>query len=128
MIKVELVILPAHELVRARVAAAVAGLYQIAPDDPLLTEMPLETPPKRALGDVAVALAFTLARRLRKAPRAIAQEIATALGQIDGVVRVEATPNGYLNLFLDRPYWLRRWLKSVSSGSPRSSGSAGSRF
>ena len=49
-------ILPAHELVRARVAAAVSTLYQIAPDDPLLTEMPLETPPKRALGDVAVAI------------------------------------------------------------------------
>ncbi|HEX4566775.1 MAG TPA: arginine--tRNA ligase, partial [Vicinamibacterales bacterium] len=109
-------ILPAHELVRARVAAAVASLYQIAPDDPLLTEMPLETPPKRALGDVAVALAFTLARRLRKAPRAIAQEMAAALGQIDGVVRVEATSNGYLNLFLDRAYWIRRWLAASSSG------------
>ena len=110
-------ILPAHELVRARVSAAVAGLYHIAPDDPLLTEMPLETPPKRALGDVAVALAFTLARRLRKAPRAIAQEIATALGQVDGVVRVEATPNGYLNLFLDRAYWMRRWLDASSPPS-----------
>jgi len=118
------VILPAHELVRARVAAAVANLYQIAPDDPLLTEMPLETPPKRALGDVAVALAFTLARRLRKAPRAIAQEIATALGQIDGVVRVEATPNGYLNLFLDRPYWMRRWLAAPSAPSYPSSPSS----
>jgi arginyl-tRNA synthetase len=93
------------------VAAAVASLYQIAPDDPLLADMPLETPPKRALGDVAVALAFTLARRLRKAPRAIAQEIAGALGRIDGVVRVEATPNGYLNLYLDRTYWLTRWLE-----------------
>ena len=105
-------ILPAHELVRARVAAAVASLYQIAPEDPLLIDLSLETPPKRALGDVAVALAFTLARRLRKAPRAIAQEIAGALGQVDGVVRVEATPNGYLNFFLDRAYWLRHWLDS----------------
>ena len=88
-------ILPAHELVRARVAAAVASLYQIAPEDPLLIDLSLETPPKRALGDVAVALAFTLARRLRKAPRAIAQEIAAALESIDGVSRVEAAPNGY---------------------------------
>src|SRR5262249_6155817 len=87
-------------------------LYQIAPDDPLLTDMTLETPPKRALGDVAVALAFALARRLRKAPRAIAREMAEALGRIDGVVRVEATANGYLNVFLDRAYWLRRWLEA----------------
>jgi arginyl-tRNA synthetase len=108
------VILPAHELVRARVAATVAGLYQIAADDPLLAEMSLETPPKRALGDVAVALAFTLARKLRKAPRAIAQEIAGALGPIDGVARTEATANGYLNFFLDRTYWLKRWLEIPS--------------
>ena len=59
-------------------------------------------PPRRALGDLAVPVAFELARRLRKAPRAIAQEIAGALGAIDGVARVEAAPNGYLNFFLDR--------------------------
>ena len=64
--------------------------------------MALETPPRRALGDIAVPVAFTLARRLRKAPRAIAQELAGALGALDGVARVEAAPNGYLNFFLDR--------------------------
>jgi arginyl-tRNA synthetase len=36
------------------------------------------------LGDLATPPAFELARRLRKAPRAIAQEIAAALGPIDG--------------------------------------------
>jgi arginyl-tRNA synthetase len=121
------VILPAHELVRARVAAAVTSLYQVAPDDPVLIDLSLETPPKRALGDVAVALAFTLARRLRKAPRAIAQEIAGALGQIDGIVRIEATPNGYLNFFLDRPYWLQRWLTPASASSPSSPSSPSSK-
>jgi arginyl-tRNA synthetase len=40
---------------------------------------------------------------LRKPPRAIAQEIAGALGRLQGVERVEATPNGYVNFFLDRP-------------------------
>src|SRR4051812_19099780 len=80
--------------------------------------MALEMPPKRALGDVAVAIAFTLARQLRKAPRVIAQELAAALGPIEGVSRVEATPNGYLNFFLDRPHWLQEWLRS--SGSPDS--------
>jgi len=105
------------------VAATVARVYSIAPDDPLLAEMPLETPPKRALGDVAVALAFTLAGRLRKAPRAIAQEIAGALEPIEGVARVEATANGYLNLFLDRGYWLRRWLAARPDSSSSSSAS-----
>ena len=40
----------------------------------------IEAPPTRALGDLAVTVAFQLARTLRKAPRAIAQELAQALG------------------------------------------------
>jgi arginyl-tRNA synthetase len=63
-------------------------------------------PPTRALGDLGVAVAFQLARTLRKAPRAIAQELAQALGPIPGVARVVATPNGYLNLYLERPSFL----------------------
>jgi arginyl-tRNA synthetase len=115
------VILPVHELVRRRVTDAVGRLFAVPPDDPAVAGMSLETPPERALGDVAVPVAFTLARRLRKAPRAIAQELAAALGPIDGVLRVEAAPNGYLNFFLDRPYWLNRWLtfrlKAEATGS-----------
>src|SRR3954462_2717625 len=103
------VILPVHQLVRARVADTISRLFNLPADDPAIAEMPLATPPNRALGDVSVPVAFTLARRLRKAPRAIAQELAGALGAIDGVVRVDAAPNGYLNFFLDRPYWLRKW-------------------
>jgi arginyl-tRNA synthetase len=103
------VILPVHELVRRRVADTVGRLFALPPDDPAIAGMSLETPPKRALGDVAVPVAFTLARRLRKAPRAIAQELAAALGPMEGVARVEAAPNGYLNVFLDRPYWLQTW-------------------
>jgi arginyl-tRNA synthetase len=62
----------------------------------------VELPPNRALGDMAVPVAFQLARTLRKAPKAIAQEIAQALGTPAGVSRVEAASNGYLNLYLDR--------------------------
>ena len=79
------------------------------PSDPVIAEMALEAPPRRALGDIAVPVAFALARRLKKAPRTIAQDLAAALGTIDGVARIEAAPNGYLNFFLDRPLWLRRW-------------------
>src|SRR3954447_14756114 len=71
-----------------------------------LAEVPafaVEVPPTRALGDLAVPVAFQLARALRKAPKAIAQELAEALGTIPGVARIVATPNGYLNLYLERP-------------------------
>jgi arginyl-tRNA synthetase len=102
-------------------ADAVSRLYSIPPDDSALSSIPVETPPRRALGDLAVPLAFELARRLRKAPRAIAQELVGALGTIDGFSRIEAAPNGYVNFFLERPAFMRRWLQEPE-GLPAASG------
>src|SRR5215203_4551605 len=96
-------ILPLHEQIRARVRDALARLHGIT--DPDLA-IPIEYPPNRTLGDLGTPIAFDLARRLRQAPRAIAQELAGALGPIPGVSRVDAAPNGYLNVFLDRPAFL----------------------
>jgi arginyl-tRNA synthetase len=62
----------------------------------------VDVPPSRAMGDLAVTVAFQLARTQRKAPRAIAQDLAQAVGDIPGVARIVATPNGYLNFYLDR--------------------------
>src|SRR5262249_52737086 len=66
----------------------------------------VEVPPTRTLGDLAVPVAFQLARTLRKPPRAIAQDLAGAIGALAGVSRVVAAPNGYLNLYLDRAAFL----------------------
>jgi arginyl-tRNA synthetase len=63
----------------------------------------VEVPPTRALGDLAVAVAFQLARTLRKAPKVIAQELAQVLGPLPGITRIVATPTGYLNFYLERP-------------------------
>ena len=62
-------ILPIHQLVRARICDAVARLYNIEATDPVLADIAVELAPTRALGDFAVPLAFSLARRLRKAAR-----------------------------------------------------------
>jgi arginyl-tRNA synthetase len=113
------VILPVHQLVRSRLSDTVARLYGLAADDPAIADIALEMPPRRALGDIAAPVAFALARRLRKAPRAIAQELAGALGPVDGIARVEAAPNGYLNFFLDRAHWVQRWATPKESGSFR---------
>jgi arginyl-tRNA synthetase len=110
-------ILPVQRLVRASIAEAVSRLYDIPTSDPALTSCAVDVPPRRALGDLAVPLAFELARRLRKPPRAIAQEIAGALGAIAGVSRVEAAPNGYVNIFLDRPRHLSDWLRAPDTAA-----------
>ena len=96
-------ILPLHEQLKARVRAVLAERYDLT--DPDLS-IPIENPPNRTLGDLGTPVAFDLARRLRQAPRVIAQEIATALGPMPGIIKVEAAPNGYLNVFLDRPAFL----------------------
>src|SRR6266852_3876361 len=95
-------ILSVQRLVHDAIADAVRRRFGLT-DVPAFT---VEVPPSRALGDLAVAVAFQLARALKKAPRAIAQELADATGKIPGVARVVAAPNGYLNLYLDRPAFL----------------------
>ncbi len=97
-------ILPLHEQIRARVRTVLAQLHGVTDADLVI---PIEYPPNRTLGDLGTPIAFDLARRLRKAPRVIAQELADALGPMPGIARVEAAPNGYLNVFLDRAAFLR---------------------
>ena len=66
----------------------------------------LERPPKLELGEAASPVCFELAKRLKKAPRAIAQEIAASLPRIDGIARVEIAGGGYLNAYFDRAtFW-----------------------
>lgn len=66
----------------------------------------LERPPKLELGEAASPVCFELAKRLKKSPRAIAQEIVASLPRIDGIARVEIAGGGYLNAYFDRAtFW-----------------------
>jgi arginyl-tRNA synthetase len=118
-------ILPTQQIVRRHMADAVRRLYDIPDTDPVLAAIPVEIPPRRALGDLAVPLAFELARRLRKAPRVIAQEIVGALGHVDGFARIEAAPNGYVNFFLDRAAQTLAWLDQAAAAAAPGAGAAG---
>ena len=48
--------------------------------DLTVENIPLETPPDLKFGELATPIAFELARKLRKAPKVIAQEIVGSLG------------------------------------------------
>lgn len=67
-----------------------------------LPQIAMEQPPKIELGEVAIPVAFELAKRLKKAPRAIASELAESLQGIEGVRAVEIAGAGYLNIKFDR--------------------------
>jgi arginyl-tRNA synthetase len=66
----------------------------------------LEKPPKLEMGEAASPVCFELAKRLKRAPRQIAQEIANSLPAVPGVERIEVAGAGYLNMFFDRgAFW-----------------------
>ena len=115
-------ILPVHARLREHIAQVLSQLYGLEPA--AFRSIVVESPPNRDLGDLGTPLAFELARRLRKAPRAIAAEIAGALASVPGVRQVVAAPNGYLNFFLDRSAFLRERLTPGSFPVARKDGKA----
>jgi arginyl-tRNA synthetase len=69
--------------------------------------IPLEIPPELKLGELATPIAFELARKLRKAPKVIAQEIVAELANLDGFSSFEVAGAGYINARLDRAVAVR---------------------
>ena len=80
----------------------------------------LEKPPKLEMGEAASPVCFELAKRLKKAPRVIAQEIAGALPKIEGLARVAVAGGGYLNAYFDRAsLWETLWSENESGPSQK---------
>jgi arginyl-tRNA synthetase len=90
-----------EERFRKTLERHIRGRYKV--DVPVI----VERPPKLAMGECASPVCFELAKRLKKAPRTLAQEIAPSLGPIEGLARVEVAGGGYLNAFFDRAAFFR---------------------
>ena len=67
----------------------------------------IEQPPEIRLGEYALPIAFELARKLKKAPRKIAEELMAELGQLEGFASFEVAGAGYINARLDRSAGMR---------------------
>ena len=67
-----------------------------------LAKIVIEQPPKVEFGEYALPLAFELAKRLRKAPRKIAEEVVGGIGLIPGFEKLELAGAGYINARLRR--------------------------
>jgi arginyl-tRNA synthetase len=68
-------------------------------------EMPhvvVDQPPNVTLGEYALPLSFELAKKLRKAPKKIAEEIVANLGPVEGFAKFEVAGAGYINAKVDR--------------------------
>jgi arginyl-tRNA synthetase len=82
--------------ISAQVSAYVKTRFGVEPANTL------EQPKQSSFGELAIPVAFHLARQLKQAPRAIAAELVAGLGAIEGVVALEVAGNGYINVRLDR--------------------------
>src|ERR1700749_2417507 len=92
-----------QQTIQARIQALLSERYGVE-----LAQLAVELPPKLEFGEMALPVAFELAKRLKKAPRAIALELQPELEKIDGVASVEIAGAGYLNVKLDRAATARR--------------------
>ena len=112
-----------YHIVEARIRAALGeflsrrGIQDIA--------AVTQRPPNVAMGEVATPIAFELAKRLRRAPRQIAQEIAAELAAIPGVARVELAGAGYVNFFFDRAAFFRAAFSEATNAGLRRGSDAG---
>src|SRR5262249_24319063 len=90
-------LLDLHARLKNSLRAMIRMHWNIEPPEIILNQTP-----KVELGELATAAAFALARQLKKAPQAIAEEIVAKIGKIDDIDRMEVARGGYINFYLDR--------------------------
>ncbi len=62
-----------------------------------LPRIAIEQPPRVEFGEYALPVAFELAKKLRKPPRKIAEEVVNGIGTIEGFEKLELAGAGYIN-------------------------------
>jgi arginyl-tRNA synthetase len=73
-------------------------------------------PPKIELGELALPIAFELARKVKRPPREIALELAADAEQIPGVRKADVAGGGYLNFHVDRAAFALQLAESEEQG------------
>ncbi len=85
--------------------------YQVSYDHLTFT-----IPPKIELGELALPVAFELARKVKRPPREIAQELAIDARQVPGIWEADVAGGGYLNLHVDRAGFALQLAESIKQG------------
>jgi arginyl-tRNA synthetase len=77
----------------------------------------IDTTPSIKMGDLALAFPFQLAKKLKRNPRELAQEILSLLSPLDGVEKAEVAGAGFINLFLKKSEFFLQGLRQVGRSS-----------
>jgi arginyl-tRNA synthetase len=86
-----------QRLLRERLRSVLQAKYQVE-----LPHIAIEQPPDLEMGEYALPVAFELARRLKRSPRAIAAELVADLMPLEGFASFAVAGAGYINGKLDR--------------------------
>src|SRR5262249_6787492 len=97
MLTLAVMLLDVHARLRDALRGTIRAQWNSEPPEIVLNQTP-----KVNLGELATPIAFELARRVKKAPRAVAEELIAKVGKIDGIARMEVAGAGYINFYLDR--------------------------
>ena len=89
-------------LEQQRILAAHVRAYLRQKYDVDLPNIVIDQPPKVEMGEFAMPFSFELAKRLRKAPRQIAQEVVDTMPVPEGFAKFEVAGAGYINARLRR--------------------------
>jgi arginyl-tRNA synthetase len=89
--------LQVHARIKEALRSSIQSLWNVEVSDVVLNQTP-----KVELGELATPVCFELAKKLKKAPRAAAEELIHSIGKIPGVQKIELAGAGYINFFLDR--------------------------
>lgn len=89
------------EALHAVLTAAVADGAVPLPADAVPASVTVERPRSREHGDWATNVAMQVAKKAGRAPRDVAEVLATRLREVDGVAAVEVAGPGFLNITVD---------------------------
>jgi arginyl-tRNA synthetase len=81
----------------------------------------LEQPKQGSFGELAIPVAFQLARQLKRSPKQIAEELLAGVGKLPGVAGLEIAGNGYINVRLDRAAYVSALLAGGKAVEKQSS-------
>jgi len=78
----------------------------------VLSDIEIAPTPNAKMGDLALAFPLHLARKVKRNPRDIAQDVLSLIGPLEGVKKAEIAGAGFINLFLDRKSFFRSRLRA----------------
>jgi len=78
-----------------------------------LTDIDISSTPNIKMGDLALAFPFPLAKKIKRNPRELAQEIIPILSSLPGVDKVVVAGGGFINLFLDKEAFFQAEIQSL---------------